>query len=287
LPVHISHLKSTGAQNWGAGRAVLALIDRENARGARVSFDVYPYLAYSTYSDVLFPSWVLANGQDSVVARIANPVQRARLHNEMKPIYNAQTGGTAASVQFREVKSAPEFAGRTLADYLRARGKSESLDDLVDALIDLQAAGGFTAIVQAMSDRDVDAFLLHRNASISTDGDLVTLGVGFPHPRSYGAFPRVLARYVRERHLLSLESAIAKMTLAPARMLGLTDRGQLRVGAVADIVVFDREHIVDKATFTDPHHYAEGVVHLFVGGTAVLDSLKLTGQRPGIAIRRK
>jgi N-acyl-D-aspartate/D-glutamate deacylase len=265
---------------------VLALIDRENARGTKVSFDVYPYLAYSTYSDVLFPSWVLANGQDSVVARMTNPAQRARLHQEMKAIYLAQTGGTAASVQFREMKSAPEYAGKTLADVMRSSGAPETLDNIVDALIDMQAAGGFTAIVQAMSDRDVDAFLLHRNGSVSTDGDLVTLGVGFPHPRSYGAFPRVLARYVRERHLLSLEAAIAKMTLAPARMLGLTDRGQLRVGAIADIVVFDRERIVDKATFTDPHHYAEGVVHLMIGGVPVLDSMRLTGQRPGVALRR-
>lgn len=286
LPVHISHIKSTGADNWGRSRAVLARIDSANRLGARVSFDVYPYPAYSTYSDVLLPSWVLANGQDSVVARIADPRQRARMHAEMKPLYLAQTGGTAASVQFRDLKVAPEFAGRTLADYLRAKGLGVDLDHIVDALIDLQAAGGFTAIVQAMSEPDIEAFLAHPSSTVSTDGDLVTIGQGFPHPRSYGAFPRVFAKYVRERHVLTFEAAVAKMTSAPAKILGLSDRGTLRPGTYADIVVFDRDRIADNATFTDPHQFAEGVSYLFVNGVAVLDSGRLTGKRPGVALRR-
>jgi len=287
LPVHISHIKSTGAENWGQSRAALALVDSVNRRGAKVSFDVYPYAAYSTYSDVLFPAWALADGPDSVFARTRNAGTRARMHEEMKPIFLAQTGGTAASVQFRDSKVAPEFAGRTLADYLRAKGKPETIDNVVDALIDLQAAGGFTAIVHAMSDRDIDAFLSHPAATVSTDGDLVTIGQGFPHPRSYGAFPRVLSLYVRDRHLLTLEAAIAKMTRVPAQILGLTNRGLLKVGANADIVVFDEARIADKATFTDPHHYSEGVSYLFINGTAVLDSARTTGARPGVAIRRR
>ncbi len=274
-PVHISHIKSTGAGNWGKSAAVLRMIDAANAGGVRVSFDVYPYQAYSTYSDVLFPGWVLADGQDSV-----------RAHDEMRDIFVAQTGGTAASVRFRTIASAPEFMGRTLADYLAAHHVAESLDAIVDALIVLQRDGGFTATVDAMSEGDVDTFLRHPQAMVSSDGDLVTPGVGFPHPRSYGAFPRVIARYVGERHVLTFEAAIAKMTSVPARMLGVTNRGVLRAGNVADIVVFDRARFVDKATFTDPHHYAEGVVHLFVNGDAVLQDGAMTHARPGRAIRR-
>lgn len=285
-PVHISHIKSTGAGNWGKSAPVLRMIDAANAAGGRVSVDVYPYLAYSTYSDVLFPGWVLADGPDSIRARLSDAVQVQRARAEMRPIFVAQTGGTAASVRFRTIPAAPDFTGRSLADYLAAQHTAESLDAIVDALITLQRDGGFTATVEAMSGRDVDAFLRHPASMVSSDGDLVTPGVGFPHPRSYGAFPRVIAHYVGDRHVLSFESAIAKMTGVPARMLGLRDRGVLRVGNAADIVVFDRARFADKATFTDPHHYAEGVVHLYVNGVAVIRDGALTGTRPGLTIRR-
>lgn len=285
-PVHISHIKSTGVANWGKSAAVLRMIDAANARGGRVSFDVYPYSAYSTYSDVLFPAWALADGADSVRARLTQPASRRRLEAEMRPMFSAQTGGTAASVRFRTIPSAPEFMGRTLADYLAARGVTESVDAIIDALITLQLAGGFTGIVEAMSETDVEAFLRHPAGMVSSDGDLVTIGAGFPHPRSYGAFPRVIARYVDQRHVLTLESAIARMSGRPARALGLRDRGLLRAGLIADIVVFDRARFVDKATFTDPHHHAEGVVHLFVNGAAVIQDGALTRARPGRAIRR-
>lgn len=285
-PVHISHIKSTGAGNWGKSTSVLRQIDAANARGVRVSFDVYPYPAYSTYSDVLFPGWVLADGPDSVRARLTNAEQLRRVRSEMRPIFVAQTGGTAASIRFRTIAQAPQFSGKTLADYLAAQNIVESLDAIIDVLIVLQRDGGFTATVEAMSERDIEAFLRHPASMVSTDGDLVTPGKGFPHPRSYGAFPRVIARYVGERHVLSFEVAIAKMTGVPARALGLKDRGVIRAGMMADLVVFDRARFVDQATFTDPHHYAEGVVHLFVNGQAVIRDGALTGARPGRTIRR-
>ncbi len=285
-PVHISHIKSTGANNWGKSTAVLRGLDSLNARGQRISFDVYPYPAYSTYSDVLFPAWALADGADSVRARLTDSTTLRRLRAEMRPIFAAQTGGTASSVRFRTIPSMPALQGRTLADYLATRGVPESVDAIIDALITLQRDGGFTGIVEAMSERDIEAFLRHPASMVSTDGDLVTPGVGFPHPRSYGAFPRVIARYVGERQLLSFESAISKMTSVPARTLGLSDRGIVRRGMVADLVVFDRARFIDRATFTDPHHYAEGVTQLFVNGVAVIRDGALTGARPGRTIRR-
>jgi N-acyl-D-amino-acid deacylase len=181
----------------------------------------------------------------------------------------------------------PEFAGRTLAEYLASRGRADSLGEIVDALIALQASGGFTAVVEAMDPADVEALLQHPAAMVSSDGDLVSPGVGFPHPRSYGAFPRVFAHYVRERGVLTLEDAVARMTTRPAQALGLEDRGAVKVGHVADLVVFDADRIADKARFTDPHHYSEGVVHLFVNGVAVIDDGATTGARPGVPIRRR
>jgi N-acyl-D-amino-acid deacylase len=286
LPVHISHLKSTGAANWGRSATILSRLDAATASGTRVSFDVYPYVAYSTYSDVLFPAWALAGGREGFAARAADPRLRARIASEMRGIFRAQTGNTLESVQFREHPISTALNGKTLADHLAANGKPLTLDAGFDALIALQAAGGFIGIFSGMSEPDVAALLQHPRAMVSSDGDLVTLGVGFPHPRSYGAFPRVLARYVRERKLLSLESAIQKMTGIPAAMFGLPQRGLLREGYFADVVIFNAATITDNATFTDPHHYATGVVHLFVNGRTTISRGTPTGARPGVPIRR-
>ena len=287
LPVHISHLKITGAANWGGSASVLRRLDAATQSGTRTSFDVYPYLAYSTYSDVLFPPWALAGGTSEFAARAAAPATRARLVREMAPLFRSQTGNTLESVQFRVHPTTPALNGKTLADHLRFTSQPLTLDAGFDALITLQAAGGFIGIFSAMSEPDLDAFLRHPMASISSDGDLVSPGTGFPHPRSYGAFPRVLARDVRERHVLTLESAIHKMTGVPATLIGLRDRGVLREGAFADVVVFDAARVQDMATYSDPHHYAVGIAHLLINGQAVLRDGRTTKARPGTPIRRQ
>jgi N-acyl-D-amino-acid deacylase len=287
LPVHISHLKSTGAANWERTSTILSRLDAATAAGTRVSFDVYPYVSYSTYSDVLFPSWSLAGGTPAFAARAADSAQRTRIIAEMRSIFRAQTGNTLESVQFREHPTTPALNGKTLADQLTMNGKPLSLDAGFDALITMQAAGGFIGIFSGMSEPDVEALLQHPRAMISSDGDLVTPGVGFPHPRSYGAFPRVLARYVRERKLLSLESAVQKMTGVPSAMFQLPQRGLLREGYFADIVIFNAASIADNATFTDPHHYSTGVAHLIVNGRATISDGAPTGARPGVPIRRQ
>ncbi len=280
LPVHVNHLKNTGVANWGQTGAVL---DRLQAAGA--TFDVYPYTAYSTYSTVLFPGWALAGGVEAYRARIADPAVRARLAAEMLPIYQAQTSGRLDSVTFREVSGHPELSSRTLADHVAALGKPDTLEAGVEALIDLQAGGGFLGIFEAMSPQDVERFLLHPAAAISSDGDLIAFGKGFPHPRSYGAYPRFLGRYVREKGVIGLEAAIHKMTGVPAAQLGLADRGLLKAGQAADVVVFDPATIIDRATFVQPHQYSEGVVHLLVNGTPVLSHGYLTGAKPGRPLR--
>lgn len=286
LPVHISHLKSTGVANAGVAQRVLARIDEANWQGEQVSFDVYPYDAYSTYSTVLFPSWVLAEGANAFRARVAEPSTRARLKAEMPGIFRSQTLGSLDDVMFRSIGEDMSFAGRTLADWLRMKGRPLTLEAGFDALIELEADGGFIGIFRAMSDADIDAFLMHPKASVSSDGDLVEFGKGFPHPRSYGAYPRVLGRYVRERGLLSLEQAVAKMTSRSADDLRIRDRGRIRTGAFADIVVFDQERITDQATFDRPHQFSEGIVHLLVNGAAVMNGGSLTGRLPGRVLRR-
>jgi N-acyl-D-amino-acid deacylase len=285
-PLHISHLKSTGAENWGRAKTVLSVLDSATSSGTHTSFDVYPYVAYSTYSDVLFPAWALAGGNAAFKLRVADPAIRSRIVTEMRTLFRAQTGNTLESVQFREHPTNPQLNGKTLSDHLVAEGKPLTLDAGFNALMTLQASGAFIGIFYGMSNADVDLFLLHPSAMISSDGDLVTPGVGFPHPRSYGAFPRVLSHYVRDRQLLSLEAALHKMTGLPAAVFGIAQRGTLRNGNFADVVLFDAARVQDDATFTDPHHYARGIQHLYINGRAVIASGSRTGAKAGVPIRR-
>lgn len=287
LPAHINHLKVTGAANYGNSAAIVAAIDDARAAGIDITFDVYPYAAFSTYSDLLFPAWALADGPGAFAARIADPATRQKIVSEMRALFAQQTGGTAHSIQFRDLPQAPSYKGKTLADFLRDRGHPATLDAALDMLIDLQLQGGFIGIFHSMDEADIARFMAHPAAMINSDGDLVSPGVGHPHPRSYGAFPRVLAHYVRAKGILSLEQAVNKMTALPAARIGLADRGVLRPGAFADIVVFDAATIADRATYTDPHQYAEGVRHLIINGIAVIADGVTTGALPGRALVRQ
>ncbi len=287
IPVQINHHKVTGAAHWGGTSRTLDLLDSAAAAGQEVVHDVYPYTAFSTYSDLLFPPWALADGAEAFAARVADPVTRARLVAEMGTIYGQQTGPGPGSVQFRTLGGREDMIGRTLADYLVDAGRPTTLDETIEVLIELQLAGGFIGIFHGMDEADVIRIMQHPTAMFETDGDLVQPGVGFPHPRTYGSFPRILGRYVRELEALTLEEAVRKMTFLPADWLGQSDRGRLAVDMVADITVFDAERIADRAEYTDPHHYSDGVLHVWVGGTAVLRAGEMTGALPGRFLERQ
>ena len=286
IPVQVNHLKVTGAAQWGWSTQMLALLDSARTAGMEVAADVYPYTAYSTYSDLMFPPWALADGPQAFARRVADPATRARLVREMRVRFPQQAGAAPASIQFREVASDSALAGKTLADYLVAAGQPNTVEAAVEALITLQLRGGFIGIFHGMDDADVERFLTHPGTMVETDGDLVTFGRGFPHPRSYGSFPRVLARHVRERQLLTLEAAIQRMTSMPAQWLGIRDRGTLAVGQQADITVFNAGQIADLATYTAPHQWPEGIQLVAVNGTVVFSNGRMTGARPGRFLAR-
>ncbi len=286
IPVQVNHLKVTGAAQWGWSERMLVLLDSALAAGQDVAFDVYPYTAYSTYSDLMFPAWALANGSEAFAKRVADPTTRARLVREMRELFPRQTGASPASIQFREVKHDSSLAGKTLSDYLVARDRPVTIEAAVEALIELQLAGGFIGVFHGMDERDVVRFLRHPAMMLETDGDLVTPGRGHPHPRTYGSFPRVLERYVRDSAVLTLEAAVHRMTALPARWLHIADRGTISEGHVADLVVFDAATIRDRSTYLDPHNYPDGVRHVMVNGTLVLEDGSMTGARPGVFLKR-
>jgi N-acyl-D-amino-acid deacylase len=286
LPAQINHHKAVGATQWGWSERTLALIDAARAEGLDIKHDVYPYTASSTGSGVLFPQWALAGGRDAFRARIEDAATRARIEAAMRDIFAQERGGgDLARIQFRTVAAAPEWNGRTLADLAAARGLPNTIESGIALVIELQLAGGFSAIYHAMDEQDVIRILQHPFAMIETDGDLVAYGFGFPHPRSYGAFPRVLARYVRELNVLTLEEAVRRMTTLAADQIGQHERGRLREGMFADITVFDPATVRDRATFVDPHQYPFGIHHVLINGVPVIRTGVLTGAKPGRVLK--
>ncbi len=286
IPAQINHHKAAGAAQWGWSERSLALIDSANAAGLTVTHDLYPYAASSTGSSILFPQWALAGGTEALAERVADPATRERLKADMREIFmNDRVGADISRIQFRVLGSDESYNGKTLADYAADRGLPNDLETGIDLAIELQLEGGFSAIYHAMDEQDVIRIMRHPLAMIETDGDAVGYGVGYPHPRSYGAFPRVLARYVRELGVLTLEEAVQKMTSMPARWLGRDDMGTIAEGMRADLAVFDPNVIADRATYSDPHQFSVGITDLLVNGVPVILDGGLTGAKPGRWIR--
>jgi dihydroorotase/N-acyl-D-amino-acid deacylase len=283
LPTQITHHKVIGKANWGRSTDTLRLIDEARARGVDVTSDQYPYTASSTsVSSALMPAWALEGGRASTMARLKDPAIRARVRADtIAMIRDARGGGDPKNVQFASCGFDPSLAGRTLADLTAQRGMEPTIENAAEVTLWVFAQGGCQGIFHAMSDDDVLRILQHPTTMIGSDGEVPTFGRANPHPRSYGTFARVLGLYVREKKALSLEEAIRKMTAFPAARLRIADRGLLRPGMKADIVIFDPAVVRDTATFEKPHSYAEGFSHVLVNGEVVFEKGAMTAARPG------
>jgi N-acyl-D-amino-acid deacylase len=288
IPIELTHHKAVGQAMWGKSVVTLHMLDSARAAGVDVMADVYPYTATHTGISVLIPSWALADGDSAFVRRLADPVladsiRRGIIFN----ILNDRGGGDISRVQFAKVDWERTLEGQTLADWARQRGMAPTPENGALLVIEAQRKGGANAIYHVLDEDDVRRILRHPMAMVASDGRLSTPGEGHPHPRGYGTFPRVLGHYVRDEHVLTLEEGVHKMTGMPAARLGLKDRGVLRAGAAADVVVFDADRIADKATFENPHQYAVGIDYVLVNGVAAVDGGKYTDSRAGRVLRRR
>ena len=286
IPAQVQHHKVVGGPQKGWSEKTLALIDAARARGLDITLDMYPYTASSTGSGVLFPQWALAGGREAFADRIRDKEARTRIVSDMRRIFvNERAGNDLANVQFRTVPSDHRYDGKTLADLAKDRGLEPTIENGIALVIDLQLKGGFSAIYHAMDEGDVRRIMRHPLTMFDTDADPVGLGVGTPHPRSYGTFPRVLGRYVRDEKVLTLENAIQRMTSMSADQIGQPDRGRIREGAFADITVFDADTIADRATFENPHQFSVGIRHVVVNGVPIVREGALTGEKPGRVLK--
>jgi N-acyl-D-amino-acid deacylase len=278
LPGVVTHVKVLGPRVWGLADTLVQRIEAARAEGVEVWADQYPYLASATgLSAALVPRWAVAG--DSLNARLADPPTRERILEAM--VENLERRGGPERIQFRRAAHAPGIEGRTLAAVSAERG-----EDPREAALSL-LEGGYVGIVSFnMTDADVERLMTRPWTMTASDGGLVAMDEGVPHPRSYGTFPRKLRRYVVESPVLEPGDAIRTMTSLPARVYGIRDRGVVREGAFADLVVFDLGAVEDPATFTDPHRLARGMVHVMVNGEWVLRDGALTDARPGRVLRR-
>ena len=282
IPVHISHHKLVGKPMWGKSHETLKKIEQARGNGLEVTLDQYPYTASSTTLAIIFPAWALAGGDGEIRKRLDDPGLRAKIKEGV--IYNLlydRGGGEASRIFISSFPAEPSLTGKNLAEITVLKGKKDTIENAAEILMDMVYAGGGNGIFHAMNEDDVINIMRAPYVSIATDGSAPAYGQDSPHPRNYGTFPRVLHKYVKNKHILSLEEAVNKMSGLPAQRLGVTDRGLLKENMMADIVIFNPDKVRDLANWINPHQYPEGIPYVIVNGILVIDNNQGTRNFPG------
>jgi len=288
LPVVIFHLKVGAKANWGRMGEAVDKISKANASGGRVTATMYPYAAGGTGLSATLPLWVQEGGREKMIERLKDPAIRARARNEIETkIDGWENLLMAATFEGIQVASVPRDFDQSIVGKRLSQIAAERKADVWDVYFQLliETAGRVGALYHMMSEADVVTGLRFNLVTIGTDSSALRaeglLARGNPHPRSYGTFPRILGKYVRDEKILSLHEAVHRMTAAAAAQMGIRDRGQVREQFFADLVVFNPATVKDTATYEQPHQYPVGIEHVIVNGVHVLDPRGLTGARPG------
>ncbi|MCX7973570.1 MAG: D-aminoacylase [Candidatus Aminicenantes bacterium] len=281
LPLQISHLKACGQRNFWKMPYLFDLIEKAKEKSIEVTADVYPYTAYSTGLTVFFPLWALALGEAEFLRKLKSPEERQKMKAETEEKLGGMPWENVLIVNLGSDKN-KALIGKNIAQAAKERGQ-ECFDFVCELLI--EEKGDVSIVGFGMSEDNLIATLRHPLVMIASDGSALApygpLHQGKPHPRNYGTFPRFLGYYVREKKIISLPEAIRKITSLPASKLGLKDRGVIKEGFFADLVIFDQEKIADRATYIDPEQYPLGIDYVIVNGKIVIDHGEHTGQFPG------
>jgi len=292
--VEISHHKACGKRNWGKVKETLKLIEEAREKGLDVTCDQYPYTASSTHlTTACLPPWVHKDGVRRLLERLRNSDTRKKIKKQIEEeasiigwdnVIKENGWGSIVISQVNSRKN-KELEGKSLKEVVESKGR-DPFDVLFDFL--LEEKGNVSGVMFQMSEEDVQTVMTHPATMIGSDGSCLSASAprGKPHPRSYGTYPRVLGKYVREKNILTLEEAVRKMTSFPAQKLGLKDRGLLKEGHWADIVVFDPDKITDKATYENPHQYPAGIEYVIVNGELVVERGELTDKAPGEVLKK-
>jgi N-acyl-D-amino-acid deacylase len=286
VQVEVAHLKLSGYRNWDAVDRLLTTLEEARSQGVRLGCDQYPYHASATWLAALLPYYAQAGGSKAVAQRLSDPAVRGNLKQDWLDNHTDwdNRGGVRDwdGILVSECLPCPEVVGKTIAQLAEIRGK-DPLDVLFDLIV--VSEGQASAVWFDQSEDNVRRIMRSPMVVVGSDGYAIAPRGPWAqrqvHPRSYGTFPRVLGRYVREEQVLTLEEAVKKMTSVTAQRFGLVDRGVIREGAWADLVMFDAAAVADRATFTDSHQYPAGVPYVLVNGTVVIDAGQHTEALPG------
>ncbi|MBN9409306.1 MAG: D-aminoacylase [Burkholderiales bacterium] len=288
--VQVVHFKCSGLDNWGRAKTALEMLAAAKARGLSIDCDAYPYTAGSNPLKNLMPQWVQDGGVQAMLARLPEAATRARIRADIERDGLNNWGRIPSwdCVRVSISPHLPQYATRTIAD-IASEWDLDPLDAACEYL--LRDQGATRVLVTSISEDDIDTLVRTPWTLVGSDGNCVAhhgvTGQGMPHPRFYGTFPRILSRYVRERRLIPIEQAVHKMTGATAAALRLADRGLLRAGWRADLVLFDPDDFDDRATYADPHQYPSGPrTTVLVNGVPVVEGAAHTGATPGRVLRR-
>jgi N-acyl-D-amino-acid deacylase len=284
IPVEISHFKLSGQQNWGRSRETVPMIDAARRQGIEVTIDQYPYTASSTSISTLMPDEILADGQDSINARLKNPAIRKYVTQYMLAKIKKRKLKHFSYAVVANYETDTSYNGKSIEEINLMRGNKHTAISETETVMELMTHGGASAIFHGMSEEDITRIMKYPFNMFASDASIRVLGAGVPHPRGYGTNARVLAEYVRDQKIISLEEAIRRMTSLPAQKFQLQGRGLLREGYLADIVVFDENTVQDVSTYEHPHAYSRGFKFVIVNGQLTIDNEHHTGIRAGRAL---
>ena len=281
IPVEISHFKCSGQNNWGKSKFTVSMIEAARKEGIEVTIDQYPYTASSTTIGQLIPSEILADNQDSIKARLMRPDTKKYVIDYMVKNLKKRKLKHFAYVVVAVFRPDTSYNGKNIEQINLMKGRKHKVKEEAQTIIDIMTDGGASAVFHGMSEEDVKRIMKYPFNMFASDASIRVFGSGMPHPRGYGTNARVLSKYVRDEKVISLEEAIRRMTSLPAQKFQLSNRGLLREGYAADIVIFDEKEVQDISTYENPHAYSKGFHFVIVNGALTVDNEKHTGVRAG------
>jgi len=284
IPVEISHFKLSGQHNWGRSQETVPMIEAARKEGIEVTIDQYPYTASSTSISTLIPDEILADGQDSIKARLQRPDVKKYVINSMLARLKKRKLKHFSYAVVAYYSPDTTYNGKSIEQINLMKGRKHKVKQEAETIIDIMMNGGASAVFHGMSEEDIKRIMQYPFNMFASDATIRTFGFGSPHPRGYGTNARVLAKYVREEKLISLEEAIRRMTSLPAQKFQLKDRGLLREGYAADIVIFDEMEVQDVSTYDKPHAYSKGFHYVIVNGVLTVENEIHLGVRAGKAL---
>ncbi len=285
IPVQISHFKVSGPANWGRSKETLPMIDAARKEGYDVTIDQYPYSASSTNLGIRLPDWAMAGGPDSTKKRINDPVMHKQIIKEMLAMQKKYKYKNYSYAYVAYHSADTLLNGKNISEINKLKGRKSKIKEEAETILDMMAAGGAQMVYHSINEDDVRYFMKYPFNMIGADGGVVVYGRGMPHPRAYGTNARTLAKYVRDEKLVSLEEMIRRMTSLAAQKFQLKDRGLIKEGMAADIVVFNIDEVTDRATFEQPHQFSAGFHFVLINGQLVIENGQYTGIRSGTTLK--